>query len=647
MQPSRIRRSAFRLTLAASLITSIWLVACSDSDPGQLEVAVSSGYPIKGATITLRGATGASLELTDTTNSGSVVFARRRVIDTLGAGPYLIRSTGGTANGVAADEYYSIASAPDGRANVTPITHLIAVEATGATNTAGLKTLFASGYDSAKAQAITTTKLNTAKTNVASVLKLVNPQIDIAPYDPLTKTFAFGDSVDSQLDLLKLALKSGKQSIDSVQALVTKKSGGADPIADAEAFKPIKRVIVFGDSLSDGGTYTAWASGAASGANRFIDPNPLAALKAASVWGGKFTTNPGPVWIERLAAGYGYEIKPAMLMGGGAQSANLSAICPTCTNYAQGGSRVKLQPGIGNVGTTANPANPEVKPQATVLYPGNAAGARVPSDAVLAGLAQANYDRNNAFLGASSLPVSEQIDIHLASSYVSAGKFLQGDLVLVLAGANDVFTQAGLAGAGVITAQAAGAAVQTAATELVGQAVRLRNAGASQLAIIGLPDMGNTPAGVAQGKDGAAALTQLSTKVFNAVIGAGLKQAGIAYLDPAEFFTSLMTNPSKYGIKTTIDATSSATAIASTACGPNAIAAAAKVDNPNSPSSLYCSVPNTTVSNQGTLRAASADSSYVFADGVHPSTQSHKALADYLSITLPRLVADSLASAAK
>ena len=28
----------------------------------------------------------------------------------------------------------------------------------------------------------------------------------------------------------------------------------------------------------------------------------------------------------------------------------------------------------------------------------------------------------------------------------------------------------------------------------------------------------------------------------------------IAYLDPAEFFTSLMTNPSKYGIKTTIDA---------------------------------------------------------------------------------------------
>ena len=242
-------------------------------------------------------------------------------------------------------------------------------------------------------------------------------------------------------------------------------------------------------------------------------------------------------------------------------------------------------------------------------------------------------------MATSTLPVTEQIDIHLAH-----GKFAASDLVLVLAGANDVFVQADLAGRGLINGNAAAAAVQAAATELVSQAVRLRQANAIKLMVIGLPNMGNTPAGVAQGPAAAAALTQLSVQVFNAVLQGGLQQAGIAYLDPTEILNSLMSQPSKYGITTTIDPTSPLTALASTACGANAIASQPPTsDSVSSPSSLYCSVPNNSIGNSGTLRAVGAQSTYVFADGVHPSTQAHAVLADFLATKLPWLLVPTMA----
>ena len=220
----------------------------------------------------------------------------------------------------------------------------------------------------------------------------------------------------------------------------------------------------------------------------------------------------------------------------------------------------------------------------------------------------------------------------------------RSDLVLVLAGANDVFVQADLAGKGTIDSNTAAANTQAAALELVAQAVRLRQANAVKLLIIGLPDMGNTPAGVAQGAQAAGALTMLSVKVFNGYLSGGLAQAGIAYLDPSEFFNSLMTTPSKYGITTTIDRSNPPqTAVASMACGVNQIAVKAGADSSTSPSSLYCSTPNSSISNAGTLRAAKADTTFVFADSVHPTTAAHAALADYLAAKLPWLLAESFA----
>jgi outer membrane lipase/esterase len=64
-------------------------------------------------------------------------------------------------------------------------------------------------------------------------------------------------------------------------------------------------VIVFGDSISDGGAY---ADRAPSGA-------------------GSFTTNPDPVWVETIASGLGLTLAPRAAGG---------------TNYAEGGARVTV-----------------------------------------------------------------------------------------------------------------------------------------------------------------------------------------------------------------------------------------------------------------------------------------------------------------
>ena len=614
MNPKAFRRSALQATLAVSLAASLLLAGCSDSGntnvPGALEVSVSSGYPVLGATVTLKGSNGAVLQVVDTAKTGTVTIPRGEALGVLGFGPYLVQSTGGTANGVPVTEpFFSIASSDDGRTNVTPITHLIAVEATGSTNTDGIKKLFSSGFDAAKAQQLTQAKLAAAKTSVNDVLKSVNPKIDLSTYDPLSAPFKFGDPIDAQLDYVQLALRTTSKSLDDIQGFVAKAAKKEFNANDVGDIKPIKRVIAFGDSLTDGGTYTVWASYAASGQLRF-DPTaqPLAALESASIWGGKFTTNPGKVWVEHLAASYGYTIKPAMLMGGTQPSANLLQLgCTTCTNYAQGGARVSLQPGIGNRGT--------------------AAGAT-------------NYDRTSAFNAASTIPVKEQIDIHLGSP--GEGKFKAGDLVVVFAGANDIFIQAQSGQSQQAIAEAVGAA----AMQLAEQAARLKAANASALVVIGLPDMGKTPSGVASGAASAAGLSALSLQVFNGTLATALKAQNIVFVDPNEILTAVLTKPADYGFKVTVD-TDASKALASTACGINKIAATAQFDDPTNPSSLYCSTPNTAASNVGTLRTAGADATYVFADGVHPSSQTHKVLADYLGNRLARLLTDAMLAARK
>lgn len=638
------------LALLAALQVACGGGGSGSSDGVALTIPVSSGYPILGSTVTVKGANGVAITGTGNAITGVAHFLESQVA-TLGNPPYLVKSTGGTANGVvvqSSSDYYSIATTTSGRFNVTPVTHLLAVQATGTANLAGMAALFnapvATGFNASKAATLTAPAIATALTNVKAALLATNPLIDLGTVNPLTVVFAFGDAHDGLLDQIKLTLTNAgaSASLDTLQGYVATKAAGGTPVTNA--LQLFQRVVVFGDSLSDGGAYTAWASGAASGANRFVGATPLQMLAAAAPYGGKFTTNPGTVWVENIATTLGYPLKPANLMGGGVASMNLSLAqfgsCTSCTNYAQGGSRVTLQPGIGNVGTTANPANVAVAP---IGFAGNNAGAAVPANPVLLGAAAADYTVTNTFLGASTLPVKQQIDQHLASTYVTAGKFLATDLVIVMAGSNDVFTQAGLAGAGAITGAAAGAAVGTAASDLVAQVTRIKAAGAKHVLVVGLPDMGINPYASAAGAATAGALTSFSQSVFNPTLKAGVaKVLGIAYLDPVPLFNKVVASPSTYGFTKVVDATSAATAQASAACGPNTTAQATAADSAVSPSSLFCSVANTTLGIVGTLRTLLADQTYVFADGVHPTTQMHKVLAQYVQEKMGLLLAAAI-----
>lgn len=263
--------------------------------------------------------------------------------------------------------------------------------------------------------------------------------------------------------------------------------------------------VFFGDSLTDSGYY-----------------KPLLPLPGV----GKFTTNPGPVWSEIMAASLGFQANPSNTPGG--------------TNYAQGGARVDATPGVGG---------------------GPATGAQ---------------------------PISTQV-----SSYLSANgnRANPAALYVVWAGANDIFAASS-------SPASAQGTVLAAATADVQQIARLRAAGARYIVVPSLPDMGLTPAGLAAGPAGSAGMTQLSSG-YNQLLFGGLAAAGIRVI-PADTFTFLRevaASPASYGF-------GNATGVACTTS-----------------SSLVCT--------SASLVSPNADRTYMFADGVHPSSAGHELIAGY------------------
>ncbi|WP_027476229.1 SGNH/GDSL hydrolase family protein [Curvibacter gracilis] len=106
-------------------------------------------------------------------------------------------------------------------------------------------------------------------------------------------------------------------------ALLLSSCGGSD--APTAPGLHVQQVTVFGDSLSDVGTY-----------------GPLTGEAAKP---GKFTVNPGLVWAEVVAARYGVTLKPRRLVGDGPQAQVVGG-----NDYAEGGARVALLPGVSALG---------------------------------------------------------------------------------------------------------------------------------------------------------------------------------------------------------------------------------------------------------------------------------------------------------
>src|SRR3954447_2101686 len=107
----------------------------------------------------------------------------------------------------------------------------------------------------------------------------------------------------------------------------------------------------------------------------------------------------------------------------------------------------------------------------------------------------------------TATPIATQVTQLLAS-----GPLDSNALYAIWGGANDIFFQLGAAGAGVITPAQLQANVAAAAGDLVRQVAILQAAGARNIIVFNLPDIGRTPFGTASGQ---AATISAITGLYN------------------------------------------------------------------------------------------------------------------------------------
>ncbi|HZZ03569.1 SGNH/GDSL hydrolase family protein [Paraburkholderia sp.] len=335
------------------------------------------------------------------------------------------------------------------------------------------------------------------------------------------------------------------------------------------------QVVSFGDSLSDVGTY--------------------APVIQSSFGGGRFTTNPGEVWTQKVAEYYGGTLTAAYLGGFGQP-----LVATGGYGYAQGGSRVDLQPGEG-------------------------------------------YAPNN--MAATTIPVTQQITQYLGAH----GSFNSNQLVLMNGGANDIFIQAqAVSDAGTAAATAvlqsggtAAAAQQAAATasnaaipaalqaigvaagKFVGSVQQVIAAGATHVVVSDVPDIAQTPQGLRSGAQGQRLFNVLVQTYNGALQQAFASNKQIIYVSAFKWLDTTLASSQSLGF--TVSNTD-------TACNLKAMGQAATTYATQNPavlqpgqsavsygsqfqSSLFCSPQ--------TLTVAGADQTYMFADLVHPSTHLH------------------------
>ena len=182
-----------------------------------------------------------------------------------------------------------------------------------------------------------------------------------------------------------------------------------------------------------------------------------------------------------------------------------------------------------------------------------------------------------------------------AADYLAAngGRADPDALYTVWGGANDLFS---IAANPAQAQQIIGAAV----TSQVGIVGSLQAAGARYVLVPNIPDLGITPTFLAQGPAAAAQGTALAS-AYNQALYGGLSASGLRVIpvDAFTFLREVVADPAGYGLAN----------VTGTACQPQVTA-----------QSITC--------NPGSYVSPGADQTYLFADGVHPSSAAHRAIAD-------------------
>ncbi|HWI80847.1 SGNH/GDSL hydrolase family protein [Ramlibacter sp.] len=284
------------------------------------------------------------------------------------------------------------------------------------------------------------------------------------------------------------------------------------------------RVIAFGDSLTDLGTF---------------------ARRPGVRTAGRFTTNPGPLWVEVVAANLGTSIGPNRRAGWGAPPAGLGGL-----GYAEAGARVAQPTAKRNTEANAGPGSAD-----------------------------------------TILPVRAQVGAYLAAH----GRFAPADVVLVWAGANDLFLHT--FGAPVAAADGE-RLMREAARDLAAEVARLVAAGAGKVVVLTIDDYGEAPATLGSPKR---PMMSAWTRAFNDEVArgvAGMRQVAVA--DAGAVLREARQAPQRFGLKNSLDS----------ACDLKKL--------PDE-ESIFCDA--------STLVERDANLTYLYADGVHPSTAGHRIVA--------------------
>jgi len=349
---------------------------------------------------------------------------------------------------------------------------------------------------------------------------------------------------------------------------------GGNEAGDQSPRVAFTQMVNFGDSLSDVGSYDVGAVALSGGGHFSINGVGATGLLYIN-------------WTEFLAATLQLTQPCAAETGLDTIEAvvGVPPVPPTfhdtgatpCLSYAQGGSRVTLQPGPGNA-ALFDPTDPSTF--------GNA-------------------------IGALTIPVHDQIQNYLTNV---SPTFSPTALVTVLAGANDMFIQVATFQAEVAAGEdpttAGGAAVlamTTAADELAADVNTMILAnGATHVVVVNIPDASLTPSAISSGASGQALVKQL-VQAFNTELATKL-QAGPSLLLVDAFSASedQVTNMAQYGL--TNVTTQVCTSSSSLLCTKNTLIAA--------------------VAPAASAAPATAANTYEYADSVHPTPYGYRLLAE-------------------
>lgn len=286
-------------------------------------------------------------------------------------------------------------------------------------------------------------------------------------------------------------------------ALILVACGGGD---ETPVFS-YDKVVVFGDSLSDTGTYKVGTVNAAGGGRWIVNGVPGSEM-----------------WVERVASQLGL-VKPCPAETG--LRPNLPGVVgaavatqPGCFNYAQGSARITSPLGPNSFALQSVPdANNGGAPTQT--------------------------------LGLMAKPMSSQMAAHLTAV---GGAYTGKELVTVLAGANDVFMELAFLGTALGAASPAGAVANmamhgTALGDLVKSEVLGK--GAKRVLVLNVPYVSGTPYArdLDVSQPGTNALIDQMVNAFNAALAASLNNvAGVRLADAYTDSKAQFDNPGNFGI---------------------------------------------------------------------------------------------------